>query len=883
MASRRVVSVALIIILLSSVSQLAIANSNGKFNSSNGCNCHGGSAASPTPTHTFPTTYSPGQTYSLSIGMNGGVSGSKGGFNLQVSDGTLSTGVGIMNTQVNSAGNQATHQFPDYRSWSIEWTAPSSGSGTVTFSLAVMAANGNGNNGGDGWATVSVQSSEDSGSTNTPPEASSVSYVPPEPTKETGLSVSYNYYDADGDFEQGTSIHWFRDGLRVTQIDDLTDVPNSLISKGQSWRVELTPNDGNEFGDTVSLDPVTIGNTLPIARSLSISPNSPMDDDDLTLSWDYYDLDGDPEDSQQTLIYWFLDGSRVIELDGELTVSSFMIRSGDEWEASVTPSDSSEYGDTAYTGKVVIGSSNTGPSVSAFISTSGNTLTTDSLQLIYTPYDPDGDEIQSTEIRWYRDSVMVATFNDETVVHPSFTAKGESWESHVRVFDGLVWSDWSVTLPVSIVNTPPVVTNISLMPEGKLTTDSDLNVVWEQYDEDGDLEFGSQIRWWVDGEWVTEYDGMISIPASEVDRDEHWSVQVIPGDGEGLGTSMKTNSRVIENANPEILEILLQGSASGAMTTPPDSLSDLLAVTVTEDPDDEPVELDYTWLRDGFVIPDLDGLDRVDQIRLEPGQEWEVFITATDPWGLSANLSASTIISNIAPVPSWTVTPSPPLPGSLATFDAASSSDPDGVISVYNWIIDGVEVSGSTVDVILGPGPHSIQLTVLDNLQSSGTSVSTIVYEDVQTTTSLVANLDEDLVSLSWKGTSDEYRIYRSTSPISSVVGLTMFDELPTWGEETPQPLRPVGTTEYLEWSEPAPIATNLYYAVTSVVDGREVVWIVDGENHVSVDASSIASSGPEPVDEASQLTTTLISGAMASLGIISLALAIYDNRRRSK
>ena len=60
--------------------------------------------------------------------MSGGVSGTKGGFNLLVSDGTLSTGFGIMNTQVNSAGNQGTHQFPDYRSWSLDWTAPSSGS-----------------------------------------------------------------------------------------------------------------------------------------------------------------------------------------------------------------------------------------------------------------------------------------------------------------------------------------------------------------------------------------------------------------------------------------------------------------------------------------------------------------------------------------------------------------------------------------------------------------------------------------------------------------------------------------------------------------------------------------------------------------------------------
>ncbi|DAC46954.1 MAG TPA: hypothetical protein HA308_02885, partial [Candidatus Thalassarchaeaceae archaeon] len=96
MAPRRVISVVLIFILLSSVSQVAIANSGGKFNSSNGCNCHGGSAASPTPTQNFPTIYSPGQTYSLNIGMNGGVSGSKGGFNLEVSDGTLSTGIGIM-------------------------------------------------------------------------------------------------------------------------------------------------------------------------------------------------------------------------------------------------------------------------------------------------------------------------------------------------------------------------------------------------------------------------------------------------------------------------------------------------------------------------------------------------------------------------------------------------------------------------------------------------------------------------------------------------------------------------------------------------------------------------------------------------------------------
>ena len=43
--------------------------------------------------------------------MTDGVSGTKGGFNLEVSDGILSTGIGLMNVKVNSAGTQATHSM----------------------------------------------------------------------------------------------------------------------------------------------------------------------------------------------------------------------------------------------------------------------------------------------------------------------------------------------------------------------------------------------------------------------------------------------------------------------------------------------------------------------------------------------------------------------------------------------------------------------------------------------------------------------------------------------------------------------------------------------------------------------------------------------------
>ena len=82
------------------------------------------------------------------------------------------------------------------------------------------------------------------------------------------------------------------------------------------------------------------------------------------------------------------------------------------------------------------------------------------------------------------------------------------------------------------------------------------------------------------------------------------------------------------------------------------------------DPDSEPVELNFTWLRDGFIVTDLSGQDRVDSERLEPGQDWEVLVTATDPWGLTANLSASVVIANLPPVPLWSTIPTTPISGS---------------------------------------------------------------------------------------------------------------------------------------------------------------------------------------------------------------------------
>tara|TARA_Y100001936_G_C15689821_1_gene465405 strand:- start:208 stop:639 length:432 start_codon:yes stop_codon:yes gene_type:complete len=142
--------------------------------------------------------------------------------------------------------------------------------------------------------------------------------------------------------------------------------------------------------------------------------------------------------------------------------------------------------------------------------------------------------------------------------------------------------------------------------------------------------------------------------------------------------------------------------------------------------------------------------------------------------------------------------------------------------------------------------------------------------------------MDGTDVSLSWTGSSAEYRVYRSTSPITTVVGLTALDSTPAWGDPVPLDMEPVGTTANTQWSETAPVATTLYYAVTSLVDGVEVVWVVEGENMVSIDASSAADSVDTDPTGSTKLLVLPVSAIMVLLGAAAVAISLTEKKRRS-
>ncbi|MEE3030452.1 MAG: choice-of-anchor V domain-containing protein, partial [Candidatus Thermoplasmatota archaeon] len=408
----------------------------------------GGSSSSTTVSLSGqPSSYAPGQSYTFTVSVsNSQISNSLGGFSLDASSGTFSNPGS--NAKLDSG--KVTHSNRNARSWTVDWTAPPSGTGTVTVDIAGLAANGAGGNNGDSWNTATYNIPEQPPQ-NQAPSVSNVIISPSSPTTTDSLSVTYSYSDSDGDLESGTTIQWSRDSSIITSLDDSSSVPSSFISKDETWTVTVTPSDGIDFGSPVSSLPIIVQNTPPVVNGLTISPTDPTELDDLTMSYSFSDSDLDTESG--TVIQWYLDGSRVSTYDGESTIPNVSTRAGDIWEVRITPSDGEDSGDIV-TASIQIGSSNNAPLIQSLTITPTNPVTTDDIHMSYIFFDEDGDLSSSVEIQWMKDETHIPQFDGESTIPSSETSKGEVWEVSVRASDGIEFSPWTDSAPRTISNAP---------------------------------------------------------------------------------------------------------------------------------------------------------------------------------------------------------------------------------------------------------------------------------------------------------------------------------------------------------------------------------------------------------------------------------------------
>ncbi len=111
---------------------------------------------------------------------------------------------------------------------------------------------------------------------------------------------------------------------------------------------------------------------------------------------------------------------------------------------------------------------------------------------------------------------------------------------------------------------------------------------------------------------------------------------------------------------------------------------------------------------------------------------YAVVLTVTDNKGAKGSVSKPVVVSqlpaNKPPVAKFTFSPYNPTTSTSITFDASSSSDPDGTIASYSWSFgDGTMGSGKTLTKSYsGAGTYTVTLTVADNKGAKG-SVSNAV------------------------------------------------------------------------------------------------------------------------------------------------------------
>ena len=745
------------VVVMVTLTPVIEAYSSGRhFSSSSGCGCHGGSSSSVSISENFPSGYTPGQTYSIQVSVSGGVSGTHGGFNVEVSKGTLSTGG---NSGVKVSGKSVTHTNKANRAWSFDWTAPTSGSGTVTAGIAGMTASGGGTS-GDAWTTTSVTITETVVVSNNPPTASNVQVSPSSPTSSDAITLFYTFSDQDsGDTESGTTIHWSQNGAHQSQFDGMMTISSTSILKGDSWQVAVTPSDGEDFGATVNSNTVTVLNSLPSISSVTISPSNPTVDEDLTAS-----ISGETDNDGDTLAFeyrWYLNGALQDGLDDLTIVPSLATRADDVWEVEVRAHDGEGHSlwirsDTI---SVTGDTSNNAPTVDSITISPPNPKTLDTLVASSTSSDADMDSIVDTQYRWSKNGIM--TTISTSTIDSTMTTKGDLWTVEVRVNDGTEWSLWTTSSSLEILNTAPSLDSATISMN-EAATDENVTVMALMSDVDGDQTTMS-ITWYLDGVIQLEYDDQATLPSFATNKGELWTAVVQANDGEATSSQSETLSVAIINSDP-ILSVSLENVTSQ---------DNLLLQTSISDIDDDVTEVStITWLRNGFREGSLDGATIVPSSYLGPGQEWSVEVNVTD--GSSYVLStASIIVENTPPSARISVLTDDLYAGERVILSGLESTDPDNSIVRYQWIWMNGASSGVEASFLMPvSGVVEVSLTVIDESGATNTTSLTIEPISALACPNLTQTVSDTNVQLDWtwvSSVSSSFEISRN----GVVVGVT--------------------------------------------------------------------------------------------------------------
>ncbi|MFW9777439.1 MAG: DUF2341 domain-containing protein [Candidatus Heimdallarchaeota archaeon] len=513
---------------------------------------------------------------------------------------------------------------------------------------------------------------------NTPPTVTSASIIPVTPYTTSDLSIDYVYYDNDGDTENTLlrEIYWFKDSVLQDLLNGSTTILAGNTTKGESWYYKIIVNDGFNSSGTYTSSSVIIANSAPTATVLTISPSNPTTSSDLTAGWTFNDADGDSEITY--FIEWIRGVTHQPIYDGLTTLPAAATTKTQVWYFKLIVNDGTD-NSSVYTSPSV-NILNTAPTASGITITS-NPLTSDILQASWTFNDVDGDsESTSWIIRWYKDNVLLAGYNDLQTVPSSATSKGEAWNYTVRVHDGTSYSIQYNSSITTILNSPPTASGLTIT--NNPTTNDALIASWTFNDIDGDTEDSNWIiHWYKDNVLQAGYTNLTTVSSSATSKGEEWNYTLQVYDGTDYSIQYESSTTVIINTPP---------TASGLLISPayPATYNDLSASWTFNDADaDSEIAYFIEWIRGVTHQPTYDGLTTLPAAATTKNQVWYFKLIVNDGTdNSSVYTSPSVDILNTAPTASGITITSNPLTNDILQA-SWTFNDVDGDSESTSWII----------------------------------------------------------------------------------------------------------------------------------------------------------------------------------------------------
>ncbi|SVC57626.1 uncharacterized protein METZ01_LOCUS310480, partial [marine metagenome] len=135
--------------------------------------------------------------------------------------------------------------------------------------------------------------------------------------EEVPLTISISASDVENDVLTLSAVSSNPDGVVVTMDGDQLTMAPTLNFNG-TVNITVTAWDGFLEGNESFVATVDSVNDAPIVNNVAIEPSTPGFYDNLNLSYDYFDVEGDVESG--TIVTWYRNGFEQEEFSNQLTV-----------------------------------------------------------------------------------------------------------------------------------------------------------------------------------------------------------------------------------------------------------------------------------------------------------------------------------------------------------------------------------------------------------------------------------------------------------------------------------------------------------------------------------------------------------------------------------